>query len=107
MGTITEGAHCVSESLTLSLSHDSVILHEDNGYICRKLESGAPKNGFDEMAMLTEQGKLWPYPIDNEWRFDECNVISPICFKVAPCHSLSPLSITGTILRARLPGEPT
>lgn len=25
-----------------------------------------PINGFDEMVMLTNQGKLWTFPIDNE-----------------------------------------
>lgn len=25
-----------------------------------------PTNGFEEMIMWTEQGKLWKYPIDNE-----------------------------------------
>ena len=25
-----------------------------------------PLNGFDEMAILTNEGKLWKFPIDNE-----------------------------------------
>lgn len=25
-----------------------------------------PINGFDEMVMLTNEGKLWTFPIDNE-----------------------------------------
>lgn len=25
-----------------------------------------PINGFEEMIMLTNQGKLWAFPIDNE-----------------------------------------
>lgn len=30
-----------------------------------------PLNGFEEMILLTEQGKLWKYPIDNEDGMDE------------------------------------
>lgn len=30
-----------------------------------------PWNGFQEMIQLTEDGKLWPYPIDNELGLDE------------------------------------
>lgn len=29
-----------------------------------------PLNGFEEMILLTEQGKLWRYPIDNEYGMD-------------------------------------
>jgi len=28
--------------------------------------SQPPINGFDEMIMLTDEGKLWNFPIDNE-----------------------------------------
>lgn len=30
-----------------------------------------PYNGFEELIMLTEQGKLWKYPIDNEQGMEE------------------------------------
>lgn len=30
-----------------------------------------PINGFEEMIQLTEEGKLWMYPIDNEQGMDE------------------------------------
>lgn len=29
-----------------------------------------PLNGFDEMILLTEQGRLWKYPVDNEQGLD-------------------------------------
>lgn len=29
-----------------------------------------PQNGFEEMIMLTEEGRLWHYPIDNEQGMD-------------------------------------
>lgn len=32
---------------------------------------GTPYNAFEEMIVLTEQGKLWKYPIDNEQGMDE------------------------------------
>lgn len=37
----------------------------DNSHI------GSPLNGLEEMIILTEQGKLWRYPIDNEQGMDE------------------------------------
>lgn len=30
----------------------------------------SPRNGFEEMIRWTEEGKLWPFPIDNE--YGEC-----------------------------------
>ncbi|EJW88982.1 hypothetical protein WUBG_00102 [Wuchereria bancrofti] len=37
--------------------------------------SFGPSNAFEEMIELTEQGKMWPYPIDNEYQIgDEENV---------------------------------
>lgn len=33
-----------------------------------------PWNGFQELIMLTEQGKLWKFPIDNEIGMKEKNV---------------------------------
>lgn len=33
-------------------------------------QSRLPSNGFEEMILLTEQGKLWKYPIDNEQGMD-------------------------------------
>lgn len=30
-----------------------------------------PRNGFEELIQLTEEGKLWRYPIDNEQGLDE------------------------------------
>ena len=30
-----------------------------------------PRNGFEEMILWTEQGKLWKFPIDNEQGMDE------------------------------------
>ena len=32
---------------------------------------GVPLNGFEEMIQLTEEGKMWKYPIDNEYGLDE------------------------------------
>ena len=26
-----------------------------------------PRNAFEEQIEWTKQGKMWPYPIDNEW----------------------------------------
>jgi small subunit ribosomal protein S31 len=34
-------------------------------------------NGFDEMIKLTEQGKLWQFPIDNEQGVDESDANVP------------------------------
>jgi len=36
----------------------------------RNASIGLPSNGFHEMMLLTEQGKLWHYPIDNEQGMD-------------------------------------
>ncbi|VDK74054.1 unnamed protein product [Litomosoides sigmodontis] len=33
--------------------------------------SFGPTNAFEEMIELTEQGKMWPYPIDNEYQIGE------------------------------------
>ncbi|VDK21016.1 unnamed protein product [Anisakis simplex] len=30
-------------------------------------QSFGPKNGFEEMIELTKKGKMWPYPINNEY----------------------------------------
>ena len=30
------------------------------------VQENLPINGFDEMVMLTNEGKLWNFPIDNE-----------------------------------------
>ncbi|GFO15267.1 28S ribosomal protein s31, mitochondrial, partial [Plakobranchus ocellatus] len=32
----------------------------------RKLQAGLPRNAFEEMIRLTEQGKVWTFPVDNE-----------------------------------------
>ncbi|MFH4974325.1 hypothetical protein AB6A40_001034 [Gnathostoma spinigerum] len=34
-------------------------------------ESFGPKNGFEEMIEWTNKGKMWPYPIDNEYLMGE------------------------------------
>ncbi|VDM40996.1 unnamed protein product [Toxocara canis] len=34
-------------------------------------QSFGPTNGFEEMIDLTEKGKMWPYPIDNEYLLGE------------------------------------
>lgn len=34
-------------------------------------QSFGPKNGFEEMIELTKKGKMWPYPIDNEYMLGE------------------------------------
>jgi small subunit ribosomal protein S31 len=34
-------------------------------------KSWHPQNGFEEAIVLTEQGRLWKYPIDNECGMDE------------------------------------
>lgn len=36
-----------------------------------------PINGFDEMIMLTNEGKLWRFPIDNEQDIDEAEAQIP------------------------------
>jgi small subunit ribosomal protein S31 len=36
-----------------------------------------PINGFDEMIMLTNEGKLWRFPIDNEQDIDETEAQIP------------------------------
>ena len=36
-----------------------------------------PINGFDEMVMLTNEGKLWRFPIDNEQDIDETEAQIP------------------------------
>ncbi|CAC5372430.1 MRPS31 [Mytilus coruscus] len=38
-----------------------------------KLQTAAPKNGFEEMIVWTKQGKLWHFPIDNEqgWELEQ------------------------------------
>lgn len=33
-----------------------------------------PKNGFEEMILWTEQGKLWKFPIDNEQGIINCEL---------------------------------
>ena len=43
------------------------------------MSKGGPSNGWEEMAMWTEQHKLWQYPIDNECcHTDEQNVCTSI-----------------------------
>lgn len=43
--------------------------------------SFGPTNAFEEMIELTEQGKMWPYPIDNEYQIgEEENVIIILTF---------------------------
>ncbi|RUS76998.1 hypothetical protein EGW08_015223 [Elysia chlorotica] len=32
----------------------------------RRLQGGLPRNAFEEMIRLTEQGKVWTFPVDNE-----------------------------------------
>ena len=32
----------------------------------KDMEAIPPINGFEEMILLTNQGKLWNFPIDNE-----------------------------------------
>jgi len=69
----------------------------------------APSNWFEEMAVWTEQGKVWPFPVDNELGMeDEASIgfhehvfvlrhLEPWCPKVGPirhhmelvCHGLS------------------
>ena len=39
------------------------------------LSSPAPKNFLEEMAVKTEQGILWKFPIDNEQGIDENKVL--------------------------------
>ena len=34
-------------------------------HVC-KLQGGLPRNAFEEMIRLTEQGKVWTFPVDNE-----------------------------------------
>ena len=36
-----------------------------------------PINGFDEMIMLTNEGKLWRFPIDNEQDIDQTEAQIP------------------------------
>lgn len=38
------------------------------------LTTQSPRNGFEEMIRWTEQGKVFPYPIDNEFGFYEKHV---------------------------------
>ncbi|VDK38625.1 unnamed protein product [Gongylonema pulchrum] len=33
--------------------------------------SFGPTNAFEEMIELTEEGKMWPYPIDNEYQIGD------------------------------------
>jgi small subunit ribosomal protein S31 len=35
-----------------------------------------PKNAFEEQILWTEQGKMWPYPIDNEYLLGEEDNVS-------------------------------
>lgn len=47
-------------------------------HLCFRIwnQSLGPRNGFEEMIELTEKGKMWPYPIDNEYLLgDEENVV--------------------------------
>lgn len=37
----------------------------------KNLMQRVPLNGFEEMIRLTEEGKLWHYPIDNEFGLDQ------------------------------------
>ncbi|TKR64172.1 hypothetical protein L596_024753 [Steinernema carpocapsae] len=34
-------------------------------------QSFGPKNGLEEQILWTKQGKLWPYPINNEHKLGE------------------------------------
>uniref|UniRef100_A0A183IGK3 Small ribosomal subunit protein mS31 n=1 Tax=Soboliphyme baturini TaxID=241478 RepID=A0A183IGK3_9BILA len=39
-----------------------------------KMYKPIPRNGFEEMIQWTEEGKLYPYPVNNEYMFHERNV---------------------------------
>ncbi len=35
-----------------------------------------PINGFDDMILLTNEGKLWKFPVDNEQGYYNINLFS-------------------------------
>ena len=39
-----------------------------------------PSNAFEEMIQLTEEGKLWKYPMDNEQGMYPVNLLCNACF---------------------------
>ena len=70
----------------------------------RRLQGGLPRNAFEEMIRLTEEGKVWTFPVDNEagWsRKGENNEIctchvftfySSLCFYMHKTYLLLPFS---------------
>ena len=58
----TETAAATKESLTWSNYYDKEL---------KEAQEILPNNGFEEMIMLTNEGKLWKFPIDNEQDMNE------------------------------------
>lgn len=61
----TRSKETLKRSRTLPV-WDSFVEHD-----LKNVNMKLPLNGFDEMIQLTEQGKLWRYPIDNEQGLEE------------------------------------
>ena len=48
------------------MTHESPIWERHNDQELIVAEQIVPLNGFEEMIKLTQEGKLWKFPIDNE-----------------------------------------
>ena len=49
-----------------SLTRPSPIWENHDNSVFKLLYQSPPLNGFDEMINLTNEGKIWKFPIDNE-----------------------------------------
>lgn len=62
----------------LNKSKDQLVLEAYSAIQKRELEklvTHSPRNIYEEMIKWTNEGKLWHFPIDNEWKWDwEANV---------------------------------
>ena len=51
-------------------------------------KANLPLNGFEELIMLTDEGKLWHFPIDNEQGIDNEDIKMPFYEHVLLDHHL-------------------
>jgi small subunit ribosomal protein S31 len=59
------------QSSLISRTNESFIWENYNQFELNQLFVPAPLNGFEEMIELTNEGKLWNFPIDNEQGVEE------------------------------------
>ena len=55
-----------NEKIDESLTRPSPIWEAHENSVFKLLYESPPLNGFDEMINLTNEGKIWKFPIDNE-----------------------------------------